>query len=187
MQLLFDFFPVIAFFIAYKLAGIYVATGVIIVAVIAQAAVQWIRHRKISTMSLVSAALVLVFGGLTLLVHDKAFIQWKPTVVNWLFAIAFLGSHFIGRQPIVQRMLGSQVTLPDASWRRLNLGWVIFFIVMGAANLYVAYNFAESTWVNFKLFGVLGLTLLFVIAQGAWIASKGQSADASAPDSRSTP
>lgn len=187
MQLLFDFFPVIAFFIAYKLAGIYVATGVIIVAVVAQVAVQWIRHQKISTMSLVSAALVLVFGGLTLLVHDKAFIQWKPTVVNWLFAVAFLGSHFIGDQPIVQRMLGSQVTLPPASWRRLNLGWVVFFTVMGAANLYVAYNFAESTWVNFKLFGVLGLTLLFVIIQGAWIATKVPSTDASASDSRSAP
>lgn len=172
MQLLFDFFPVIAFFIAYKLAGIYVATGVIIAAVIVQVAVQWVRHRKISTMSLVSAALVLVFGGLTLLVHDKAFIQWKPTVVNWLFAIAFLGSQFIGEQPIVQRMLGSQVTLPRTSWRRLNLGWVVFFIVMGAANLYVARHFAEATWVNFKLFGVLGLTLVFVILQGAWIATK---------------
>lgn len=187
MQLLFDFFPVIAFFIAYKMAGIYVATGVIIVAVVLQAAVQWFRHQKISTMSLVSAALVLVFGGLTLLVHDKTFIQWKPTVVNWLFALAFLGSQFIGEQPLIQRMLGSQVALPSASWRRLNLGWVVFFTLMGAANLYVAYNFTESTWVNFKLFGVLGLTLLFVIAQGAWIATKAPPADGSAPDSRSTP
>lgn len=187
MQLLFDFFPVIAFFIAYKVAGIYVATAVIIVAVIAQVGVQWFRHQKISSMSLVSAALVLVFGGLTLLVHDKAFIQWKPTVVNWLFAAAFLGSQFIGGQPIVQRLLGSQVPLPSASWRRLNLGWVVFFVVMGAANLYVARNYSEATWVNFKLFGVLGLTLVFVLAQGAWIASKTDRTDASASDSRGTP
>jgi intracellular septation protein len=188
MQLLFDFFPVIAFFVAYKLWDIYVATAVIIVAVVIQAAVQWHRHRKISTMSLVSAALVLVFGGLTLLVHDKTFIQWKPTVVNWLFAVAFLASHFIGEQTIVQRMLGSQISLPTATWRRLNLGWVAFFLVMGAANLYVAYRFAESTWVNFKVFGVLGLTIVFVIAQSAWIASKAHAVESSSTsDSRSAP
>ena len=187
MQLLFDFLPVIAFFVAYKLAGIYVATGVIIAAVIVQTAVQWLRHRRVSTMALISAGLVLVFGGLTLLVHDKQFIQWKPTVVNWLFAIGFLASQFIGGQPLVQRMLGTHVELPRRSWTRLNLSWVVFFLVMGAANLYVAYNFAEATWVNFKLFGVLGLTVLFIGIQSAWISSKGQPVDASTSDQRSTP
>jgi intracellular septation protein len=174
MQLLFDLFPVVIFFVAYKLADIYIATGAIIVAVILQIGLQYGLKRKVSTMALVSSVLVLVFGGLTLLIHDKAFIQWKPTVVNWLFAVAFLASQFVGGKPIVQRMLGEQIHLPAAAWTRLNLSWVAFFVVMGAANIYVAYTFAESVWVNFKLFGVLGLTVVFVVIQGIWLASKGE-------------
>jgi intracellular septation protein len=172
MQLLFDFFPVIAFFVAYKLTDIYVATGVIIVAVLAQTAIQWVRHRKVSSMALISGALVLVFGGLTLAIHDKAFIQWKVTVVNWLFAAAFLATHFFGERTLIERMLGENVTLERAVWRTLNLIWTAFFVVLGALNLYVAYNFDENVWVNFKLFGVLGLTLAFALGQGLWIASK---------------
>lgn len=172
MQLLFDFFPVIAFFVAYKLADIYVATGVIIVAVIIQMAVQWIRHRKISPMMLISAVLVLVFGTITLLVHDKTFIQWKPTVLNWLFAAGFLVSQFVGEQPVIQRLMGSNLALDRPVWLKLNLMWVGFFILMGALNLYVAFSFAESTWVNFKLFGMLGLTLVFALLQGVWLSSK---------------
>ncbi len=172
MQLLFDFFPVIAFFIAYKLTDIYVATGVIIVAVIVQAAVQWIRFRKISTMSLISGGLVLVFGGLTLLVHDKSFIQWKVTIVNWLFAIGFAASQFIGDRPLIERMLGDNMPLERPLWRRLNWAWSAFFLALGGINLFVAWNFSESVWVDFKLFGVLGLTLLFALLQGIWLASK---------------
>lgn len=172
MQLLFDFFPVISFFVAYKLADIYVATGVIIVAVVIQMAVQWIRHRKISPMMLISAVLVLVFGTITLLVHDKTFIQWKPTVLNWLFAAGFLVSQFVGEQPVIQRLMGSNLALDRPVWLKLNLMWVGFFILMGALNLYVAFSFAESTWVNFKLFGMLGLTLVFALLQGVWLSSK---------------
>ncbi len=172
MQLLFDFFPVIAFFVAYKLADIYVATGVIIVAVIIQMAVQWIRHRKISPMMLISAVLVLVFGTITLLVHDKTFIQWKPTVLNWLFAAGFLVSQFVGEQPVIQRLMGTNLELERPVWLKLNLMWVGFFVLMGALNLYVAFSFAESTWVNFKLFGMLGLTLVFALLQGVWLSSK---------------
>jgi intracellular septation protein len=172
MQLLFDFFPVIAFFVAYKLTDIYVATGVIIVAVLAQTAIQWVRHRKVSSMALISGALVLVFGGLTLAIHDKAFIQWKVTVVNWLFAAGFLATQFFGERTLIERMLGENVKLERAVWRTLNLIWSAFFLILGALNLYVAYNFDENVWVNFKLFGVLGLTLAFALAQGLWIASK---------------
>ncbi|HSN71244.1 MAG TPA: septation protein A [Steroidobacteraceae bacterium] len=172
MQLLFDFFPVIAFFAAYKLADIYVATGVIIVAVLIQTAIQWVQHRKLNPMHITSAVLVIVFGGLTLAVHDDEFIKWKPTVLNWLFALAFLGSQFIGREPIVQRLLKGNLTLDRPIWARLNMMWVAFFVVMGAVNLYVAYSFAENTWVNFKLFGMLGLTLVFVLIQGFWLSSK---------------
>lgn len=175
MQLLFDLLPVVLFFVAYKLAGIYVATGVLIVAVLAQTLVSWIRHRKVSPMLLTSAVLVLVFGGLTLLVHDAVFIKWKPTLVNWLFAAAFLASQFMKGPTIVQRLMGEKVTLEPASlWTRLNLMWVVFFVVVGALNLYVAFNFSESTWVNFKLFGLMGLTFVFALAQGLWLARKSE-------------
>ena len=172
MQFLFDLLPVIAFFVAYKMAGIYVATGVLIVGVLLQTLVSWVRHRKVSGMLLTSAVLVLVFGGLTLLIHDPVFIKWKPTIVNWLFAAAFLASQFLSGPTIVQRMLGENVKLDDASWIRLNLMWVGFFLFAGAVNLYVAFTYDEATWVNFKLFGLMGLTLLFALAQGVWIARK---------------
>ena len=172
MQFLFDLLPVIAFFVAYKMAGIYVATGVLIVGVLLQTLVSWVRHRKVSGMLLTSAVLVLVFGGLTLLIHDPVFIKWKPTIVNWLFAAAFLASQFLSGPTIVQRMLGENVKLDDASWIHLNLMWVGFFLFAGAVNLYVAFNYDEATWVNFKLFGLMGLTLVFALAQGVWIARK---------------
>ncbi|HLS80603.1 MAG TPA: septation protein A [Steroidobacter sp.] len=172
MQLLFDFFPVIAFFVAYKLADIYVATGVIIVAVVLQTAVQWIRHRKVSAMALISGALVLVFGGLTLWIHDEAFIKWKVTVVNWLFAAGFLLSHFVGEQPVIQRMLGASFTLERPLWLKLSWMWIAFFFALGAVNLYIARNFGTDVWANFKLYGMLGLTLAFALLQGAWLSSK---------------
>jgi intracellular septation protein len=177
MQFLIDLLPVIAFFIAYKVAGIFVATAVLIVGVLAQTAVAWIRHRKVSGMLLTSAVLVVVFGGLTLLIHDATFIKWKPSIVAWLFAAAFLASQFMGGQPIIQRMLGENVVLDAGDWKRLNLMWVVFFVVEGALNLYVAYNFDEATWVNFKLFGLMGLTLLFALAQGVWISRRADHAD----------
>lgn len=173
MQLLFDFFPVIAFFVTYKVTGnLFVATGVIIVAVIAQTAIQWFRHRKVSSMALISGALVLVFGGLTLLIHDKVFIQWKVTVVNWLFALAFLASRLFGDKLLIERIMGENVQLEAALWRTLNWAWIVFFSALGAINLYVAYNFSEAVWVNFKLFGMLGLTAVFALAQAFWLASK---------------
>jgi intracellular septation protein len=173
MQLLFDFFPIIAFFVAYKVTdSIFVATGVIIVAVVIQTAIQWIRHRKVSTVALISAVLVLIFGGLTLLVHDKTFIQWKVTVVNWLLAAAFLASHYFGDKPLIERMMGENLSLERVLWRRLSWAWIAFFTLLGAINLYIAYNYPEAVWVNFKLFGLLGLTIVFALAQGVWLASK---------------
>jgi len=174
MQLLFDFLPVLAFFVAYLLADIYVATAVLIVAVLIQTAVSFIRHRKVSPMLLISAALVLVFGGLTLWLHDSTFIKWKPTIVNLLLAAGFGVSHFTRGPTIVQRMIGDSVQLDAVDWRRLNLMWIGFFLFSAAANLYVAFNFAEATWVKFKLFGLLGLTLLFVVLQGLWLARRAE-------------
>jgi len=178
MQLLFDFFPVIAFFVAYKLTDIYVATGVIIVAVVIQTSVQWIRHRKVSSMALISGVLVLIFGGLTLAIHDKAFIQWKVSIVNWLFAAAFLASLCFGERTLIERVLGENVQLERSLWRKLNVAWALFFLIVGSLNLYVAYRFSENVWVNFKLFGVLGLTLVFALLQGIWLASKMPAQDA---------
>jgi intracellular septation protein len=177
MQLLFDFLPVIAFFVAYKLADIYVATTVIIAATVVQVSIHWMRTRRVNPMHLVSAGLVLVFGGLTLLVHNAAFIMWKPTVVNWLFAAAFLVSLWrrVSDRPLIQRLMnaaGGNLVLGPEVWRRLNWMWIGFFLLMGAANVVVFRNFDEETWVNFKLFGMLGLTLAFIVVQGFWLSSQ---------------
>jgi len=174
MQLLLDFLPILAFFVTYKLTGnnIFAATGVLIVAVIVQTSVQWLRFRKVSPIALISAAMVLIFGGLTLVVHDKTFIQWKVTAVYWLLGVAFLASHFFGDKPMVERVMGESLTLERSVWRRLSWAWIAFFALLGGTNLYVAYHYSEATWVNFKLFGTLGLMLLFMVAQGFWLASK---------------
>lgn len=169
MKLLFDFLPILLFFIAYKMADIYVATGVLIVATLAQTGWIWLRQRRIEKLPLFTAGLVLVLGGATLLLKDPMFVKWKPTVVNGLFAVAFLGSLFIGQKTLLERMLGGQLELPAPVWVKLTLAWTIFFFAMGVANLYVAFNFDENTWVNFKLFGMLGLTLAFVLAQAAYM------------------
>jgi len=174
MKLLFDFFPIALFFITFKLyddpkEGILAATGVIIVATIVQVMVSWYRSRRVERMHLITLGLVVVFGGATLVLEDELFIKWKPTVVNWLFAAAFLVSTRIGGKNLVRRMMEGNVELPDPIWGRLNMSWVVFFLLMGLANLYVVYNFDTDTWVNFKLFGLMGLTLLFVVAQGFYL------------------
>lgn len=169
MKLLFDLFPVILFFIAYKLADIYVATAVAIAAGFAQVGWSYLRHRKVENMHWITLGLLVVFGGMTLLLHDPTFIKWKPSVVNWLFAAAFLGSGLFMERNLLQRSMEHAVKLPATIWRRLNLAWVLFFILMGIVNLYVAYNYTEEAWVNFKLFGMMGLTLLFLLAQGFYL------------------
>ena len=166
MKFLFDLFPVILFFVAYKFAGIYVATGVAIVATFVQIGWVWFRHRKVDTMLWVSLVLITVFGGATLLLQDKTFIQWKPTVLYWLFAAILAGSIVFRKKNLMRSLLSEQMQLPDAAWDRMNVSWIGFFIFMGIANLAVAFNFSEDTWVNFKLFGGMGLMLAFVLVQG---------------------
>ena len=170
MQLLFDFFPIIVFFVAFKLYGMYVATAAIMVAMALQIGVQWIRTRTVSKMMLTSGVLVALFGGMTLILRNPIFIQWKPTIVNALFAVAFLGSQFIGPQTITERIMGHAVELPKRVWTQLNLIWVANFAILGIANIYVVYNFSEEFWVDFKVFGTLGFTLLTALGQGIWIA-----------------
>ena len=165
MKLLFDFFPIILFFAAYKIYGIYVATVVAIVAALVQVGFSWFKNRKVENMHLVTLALIVVLGGATLYLQDERFIKWKPTIVNWLFGLAFLGSQLIGKYTFIERMMKEKIRLPKVIWRRLNLSWALFFFVLGFANLFVIYNYDTDTWVNFKLFGMLGLTLVFVVLQ----------------------
>ncbi|OOZ36491.1 septation protein A [Solemya velesiana gill symbiont] len=170
MKFLTDFFPVVLFFIAYQVYDIYVATQVAIAASFIQVSFQWLRHRSVPNMHLVTLGLLIIFGGLTLALRDPLFIKWKPTVVNWLFAVAFIGSQFIGKKNLVERMMSHAVTLPARIWPRLNTAWALFFVAMGAVNLYVAFNYSEETWVNFKLFGMMGLTFVFIILQALYMA-----------------
>lgn len=169
MKLLYDFFPILLFFVAYKLYDIYVATAVAIAAAFVQTGLYWLKHRRFEKTHLITLALLVVFGGLTLILRDPVFIKWKPTVVNWLFGLAFMGSQFFSTKNLVERMMGHAVSLPPRVWTRLNWAWVWFFFAMGGLNLYVAFNFAEATWVNFKLFGMLGLTVVFVVAQSIYL------------------
>ncbi len=169
--LLFDFFPVLLFFAAFKVWGLMVATAVLIVATLAQTAWSWFRTRTVNRTHLLTAGLVLVFGGLTLWLDDEVFIKWKPTVVYWLFAIAFVGSQWVGEKPIIRRIMESGIQLPNPIWLRLNVAWAVFFVGLGFLNLWVAFNFSTDLWVNFKLFGLLGLTVGFAVLQGFYIAS----------------
>jgi len=169
MKFLFDLFPIVLFFIAYKMYDIYVATAVAIGAAFVQTGLFWLKNRRFEKMHLITLAILVVFGGLTLILRDPVFIKWKPTVVNWLFGATFLGSRFIGDKTLVERMMSHAITAPVPVWQRLNWAWVLFFISMGILNIYVAFNFSEATWVNFKLFGMMGLTLVFVFGQAFYL------------------
>ena len=170
MQIFIDFLPVVAFVAAYYFADIYTATGVLMIAMAVQIAFQWFLNGTVTKMVLISAVLVWVAGAITLLLRNPIFSQWKPTIVNWLFAVAFLGSQFIGERSLTERMMGHAIDLESSFWRQLNWMWTANFAFLGAANLYVLYNYDEATWVTFKLFGMLGLTLLMAVAQAVWIA-----------------
>jgi intracellular septation protein len=170
MKFLFDLFPIILFFIAFKLQGIYVATAVAIAASFGQIGWLWLRGRKIDVMLWVSLAIVVVFGSATLLLHDETFIKWKPTVLYWMFASVLSGSALFFRKNLIRTMLGEQVHMPDPAWTKLNFSWAGFFACMGLLNLYVAFNYPTDTWVNFKLFGGMGLMLVFAVLQALMLA-----------------
>ena len=196
MKFLFDLFPVLLFFVVYKsfdyLPGeaidaanalpflsltpgkasdaIFLATAIAIFASFVQVTLFWVKHHRFEKMHVISLVLITLFGGATLALKDPVFIKWKPTLLNWLFALIFLGSHFIGEKPLTQRMMNQAISVPDSVWRRVNLAWTAFFTFAGLANLYVAYVFSEQTWVDFKLFGLLGLSFIFVFAQALYLA-----------------
>jgi intracellular septation protein len=177
MKLFFDFFPIIVFFIIYKFFGIYVATGAFILACAIQILTHWILYRQIEKMHLFTFAVGGLLGAATLFFHNELFIKWKPTALYWLFAALFLASQFLGERPMLERMLGGSIELRPAIWARLNISWAVFFFVMGVINLYVVYHFDTNTWVNFKLFGVAGLTLVFLLLQGLYLGRHIKSAE----------
>jgi intracellular septation protein len=205
MKQLFDFLPIVLFFIVYKFFldlpdgliisvnsllpvmaltpgnesdAIYLATLVAILATIIQVAFSAILLKKVEKMPIITLVLLVIFGGATLLLKDPLFIQWKPSAINWLFGLGFLLSQFIGSKPLVQRLMSQAVIIEDDSvWVKLNLSWVFFFALSGLANLIVApaidpfnFQFSESTWVDFKLFGLMGMTIVFVIGQAFYLA-----------------
>lgn len=185
MQLFFDYIPIVVFVVAYFNKDIYFATVALMITMPVVLALQWLITRKASKIFIASTALVLILGSVTLLLRDPTFLYWKPTVLNWAVAAVFLGSQWIGDKPIVHRILGSAVELNDAQWVRLNQIWVAFFTISGAANLYVAYSFSEQFWVKFKLFGMLGMTFVFVLIQGIWIAAMARGQEVASEDSES--
>jgi intracellular septation protein len=186
MKLLFELFPVLLFFVAYKIYGIYVATAVMIVTSLLQALYLWRRDGAIPTMHWVTLGLVVFFGGLTLVLQDPTFVKIKPTIVNWLFASAFIIAPFIGGKTLPQRMMEANVVLPQSKWKNLNRAWILFFIALGALNVAVAFNFSENAWVNFKLYGLMGLTFVFALAQGFYIARHMQQNEIIEASSRET-
>ena len=194
MKFLFDMFPVILFFGVFKwgeghtdaaqsmvgqyLSGlvsggsvgpeqapILLATAVAIIATIAQIGFLLARGRKVDAMLWVSLAIIVVFGGATIYFHNEAFIKWKPTVLYWVFALVLVGAQLLLNKNLIRLMMKAQIDLPDPIWTRLNLAWAAFFATMGVINLYIAFNFPTSTWVNFKLFGFMGLMIAFVVGQ----------------------
>ncbi|KOF52486.1 MULTISPECIES: septation protein A [unclassified Achromobacter] len=187
-KFLFDLFPLLLFFIAYRYTDIFVATGVAMAAAVAQ--IVWLRltGKAIEPMHWINLAIILVFGGATIWLHSDVFIKWKPTVLYWLFGGALLGGRLLGRNPI-RRLMEKQIQMADAAWDRLNLMWAAFFLLAGALNLYVAFSghFTESQWVSFKAFGLMGLLVAFVIVQSFWLGKHIQADESSSgnPPSRS--
>lgn len=173
MKLLFDFAPLLVFFVAYYAYDIYVATAASIAAAFIQIAWSWLKHRRLERMSVITLCILVFTGGLTIALHNDVFIKWKPTLVYWVFAVLILGSHYLGKKSAIQYLLDKQLTLPSAVWRRLDMSWGAFFLCLGLLNLYVAFYYAphldadtrRTIWVNFKVWGMLGLTFAFTVAQ----------------------
>ncbi|MSP52867.1 MAG: septation protein A [Gammaproteobacteria bacterium] len=169
MKIFYDFLPIAVFFVIYKLYGIYPATASAIIISIIQVAFYWAKHRRFDMMQVITFWVILIFGGATLILHNDMFIKWKPTILNGLFALVFWGSHWFGEKTVLRRVLEDKIKLPDQIWIRLNYLWIGYFLLMGTLNLIVVYNFSTDVWVNFKLFGMLGLTLVFALLQGIYL------------------
>jgi len=169
MKPILEFFPIVLFFIAYKLYDIYTATAVVIVATIVQVVAYWLIYRKVETLQWITLALILIMGGATLYLQDEQFIKWKLTIIEWLFGGAFLSSQFIGEKTFIERMMGGNLELPRQIWKRLNLSWSLFFFSVGFLNIYVMSNYSTDDWVSFKTFGVPIIMIVFIVVQMAFL------------------
>ena len=178
MKILVDFLPIVLFFIVYKFTDLYVATGVAVVVALVQLAVIFAHTRQLNKMLLASTLIIVLLGGATLVLHNDQFIKWKPTIIHWVFGLFFLFSPMVTKKPLIQHLLEKNLSLPDTAWKTLNHAWIAFFTVVGLLNLYVVYHFNTDAWVNFKLFGVLGLTIIFALAQAFYISKKEDPHDA---------
>lgn len=166
MKQFLDFIPLVIFFAVYQFTkDMVIATASLILVTALQVAFMWLRYRKVEKIHLITLAVVLVFGSLTVYLQDDRFIMWKPTIVNWILALVLLGSQWLTGKNLIRKMLEASMKLPDLVWNRLNTAWALFFIASGVLNLYVAFSFSQETWVNFKVFGLLGLTLGFAVLQ----------------------
>lgn len=170
MSQMFELIPLVGFFIAYKMYDIYVAVAVLAALMTVGLIVTKMQKKPITNMQWISWVLVLIFGGITLIFRNELFIKWKPTVLNWGFGLAFLISEFVGKKNLTERLLSAaKIDAPKSVWTKLNLSWVLFFIISGGLNIYVAYRFSTDTWVSFKLFGLFGLTIVFAVIQAFFI------------------
>lgn len=181
MKILFDYFPIICFFIAYKLWGIYIATLAAMGASTLQVGYYWLRHHRFEKLHVITLGFILVLGGFTLILHNPIYIKWKPSIIYWIFSIALFSHTIFKNQPLMKKMLGKKMTMPDKIWRNFTNLTGLFFFGLGFLNLWVVYHYSTNAWVNFKLFGTLGLTLLFFISVGIYI-----SRFASEPDTQTT-
>jgi intracellular septation protein len=169
VKFLFDLFPVILFFVVFKISGIFAATAAAIVATLGQIAWVKYRHGKVDGMLIASGIIIVVFGSATLLLHDETFIKWKPTVLYWLFAVVLSSAELFWNRNLIRSIMEQQIAMPDTVWKKLNHAWAGFFAALGFANLYVAFHFTTEIWVNFKLFGTMGLMFVFVILQSLYL------------------
>jgi len=169
MKFLLDLFPILLFFVTYKLSDIYTATGVLMAATVVQTIAMYVMERKLATMQKITLVLVMGFGALTLGLHDERFIKWKPTLLYTILTITLLVGHWVLKKNFLKSLLGSQLTLPDSVWQRLNVSWMVYCVFMASINAYVATYFSTDEWVNFKLWGYV-FPLVFIVAQGVYIA-----------------
>jgi intracellular septation protein len=174
MKFLFDFFPVLLFYITFKshedhVEGMITATGVLIMATLFQMSYTWLKHNRIEKIHVITMVLLVILGGATIIFKDPKFLIWKVTIANWLFAVAFAGSHFIGHKTIIKRMMDHAVKLPESVWTRLSISWISFFTAVGLLNLYIGFNYDVEIWVDFKFYGLMGLTLAFVLIQAVYV------------------
>ena len=169
MKLLFDYLPIIIFFISFKLKGIYFATALTMLVALLQTAAIWWLQKKVDKIQVVTLIFIVFLGSSTLLLHDPIFIQWKPSIIYWIFAAVCAVTQFFGKQPVVARILQPHISAPPGIWQRINAAWAIFFSALGGLNLYVVYHYSMNTWVNFKLFGTLGLMIGFILVQALYL------------------